>query len=80
MIQEATSDHFPVAAKLIAAKSKKPRSKAKKKRLILNTYSEELYTKATALFGNLSTLTLENFNDKFANFISKVEVRLENYS
>ena len=80
VIQEATSDHFPVAAELIAAKSKKPRSEAKKKRLLLNTDSEELYTKATALFGNLPTLTLENFNDKFDNFISKVLFLLENYS
>ena len=79
-IQEDTSDHFPVAAELIAAKSKKPRSEAKKKRLILNTDGEELYTKATALFGNLPTLTLENFNVKFDNFISKVLFLLENYS
>ena len=80
VVQETVSDHFPVAAELIAAKPKGRRSDIKKKRLILHTDSEELYAKAAALFTELPTLTPDNFNDYFANFISKVIFLLENYS
>ena len=70
MVQEMVNNHFPVADDLMAAKSTGPRSKAKKKRPLLDTDREELYAKAVAFFVNLLTLTPGNFNNCFANVIS----------
>ena len=62
MVHELVSDHFPVAAEPIAAKSIGPWFEAKKKRVMLGTDSEKLYAKAAAFFLNLPTLTSDNFN------------------